>query len=165
MTTNEYITFLDWKFIHVGRYNMMFNLMISTPHFGVPCILGPSLDRLPNARKLATQIGDHWHSRYVTPKLGQTLLVITNWYPLSISKLTSCLSSCDFKEHSIFLLSIVFMLLLFICCRVSVPNLQPNMGLFWYFFTEMFEHFRIFFVWVFQINVFIYTVPLAIKLW
>ncbi|XP_072013525.1 phosphatidylinositol glycan anchor biosynthesis class U protein-like [Amphiura filiformis] len=50
-------------------------------------------------------------------------------------------------------------------CIFSVPNLQPNMGLFWYFFTEMFEHFRLFFVWVFQINVFIYTVPLAIKLW
>ncbi|XP_033119748.1 phosphatidylinositol glycan anchor biosynthesis class U protein-like [Anneissia japonica] len=46
---------------------------------------------------------------------------------------------------------------------LSVGNLQPNLGLFWYFLIEMFEHFRIFFVWVFQINAFIYTVPLSIK--
>ncbi|XP_038067538.1 phosphatidylinositol glycan anchor biosynthesis class U protein-like [Patiria miniata] len=49
-------------------------------------------------------------------------------------------------------------------CILTVPNLTPNMGLFWYFFTEMFEHFRHFFLWVYQINVFIYTAPLAIKL-
>merc|ERR1711971_545922 len=28
---------------------------------------------------------------------------------------------------------------------LAVPELTPNMGLFWYFFTEMFEHFRVFF--------------------
>ncbi|KAK2184084.1 hypothetical protein NP493_283g03002 [Ridgeia piscesae] len=47
---------------------------------------------------------------------------------------------------------------------LSVPDLTPNIGIFWYFFTEMFEHFRLFFLCVFQINVFIYTVPLSIKL-
>lgn len=47
---------------------------------------------------------------------------------------------------------------------LSVPDLTPNIGVFWYFFTEMFEHFRIFFVCVFQINVFIYSIPLAVKL-
>ncbi|XP_058431437.1 phosphatidylinositol glycan anchor biosynthesis class U protein isoform X3 [Marmota monax] len=47
---------------------------------------------------------------------------------------------------------------------LSVPDLTPNIGLFWYFFAEMFEHFSLFFVCVFQINVFFYTVPLAIKL-
>ncbi|XP_077435054.1 phosphatidylinositol glycan anchor biosynthesis class U protein [Vanacampus margaritifer] len=47
---------------------------------------------------------------------------------------------------------------------LSVPDLTPNIGLFWYFFAEMFEHFRLFFLCVFQINVFIYTVPLSIKL-
>ncbi|XP_067145001.1 phosphatidylinositol glycan anchor biosynthesis class U protein [Centruroides vittatus] len=49
-------------------------------------------------------------------------------------------------------------------CILSVPDLTPNIGLFWYFFTEMFEHFRIFFLWTFQINAFIYTLPLAIRL-
>ncbi|XP_053401717.1 phosphatidylinositol glycan anchor biosynthesis class U protein-like [Mercenaria mercenaria] len=47
---------------------------------------------------------------------------------------------------------------------LGVPDLTPNMGVFWYFFTEMFEHFRPFFICVFQINAFLYTVPLAIKL-
>ncbi|XP_070189979.1 phosphatidylinositol glycan anchor biosynthesis class U protein-like [Littorina saxatilis] len=47
---------------------------------------------------------------------------------------------------------------------LGVPDLTPNVGVFWYFFTEMFEHFRIFFVCVFQINTFIYSIPLAIKL-
>ncbi|XP_067856387.1 phosphatidylinositol glycan anchor biosynthesis class U protein [Heptranchias perlo] len=47
---------------------------------------------------------------------------------------------------------------------LSVPDLTPNIGLFWYFFAEMFEHFRLFFVCVFQINVFFYTLPLSVKL-
>ncbi|XP_071968275.1 phosphatidylinositol glycan anchor biosynthesis class U protein [Engystomops pustulosus] len=47
---------------------------------------------------------------------------------------------------------------------LSVPDLTPNIGLFWYFFAEMFAHFSLFFVCVFQINVFFYTVPLTIKL-
>ncbi len=47
---------------------------------------------------------------------------------------------------------------------LSVPELTPNVGLFWYFFTEMFEHFRVFFVCTFQLNIFIYVAPLAIKL-
>ncbi|XP_029468496.1 phosphatidylinositol glycan anchor biosynthesis class U protein [Rhinatrema bivittatum] len=47
---------------------------------------------------------------------------------------------------------------------LSVPDLTPNIGLFWYFFAEMFEHFSLFFVCVFQINVFFYTIPLSVKL-
>jgi len=47
---------------------------------------------------------------------------------------------------------------------LQVSDLTPNMGLFWYFFTEMFEHFRIFFLWVFQLNAFFYCIPLTIKL-
>ena len=46
---------------------------------------------------------------------------------------------------------------------LSVPELTPNIGLFWYFFTEMFEHFRLFFVWTFQLNIFIYVMPLSIR--
>lgn len=47
---------------------------------------------------------------------------------------------------------------------LQVSDLTPNMGLFWYFFTEMFEHFRIFYLWVFQLNAFFYCIPLTIKL-
>ena len=47
---------------------------------------------------------------------------------------------------------------------LTVPDLVPNLGLFWYFFIEMFDHFRVFFTWVFQMNVFLYSIPLTIRL-
>ncbi|XP_022225993.2 phosphatidylinositol glycan anchor biosynthesis class U protein [Drosophila obscura] len=44
-------------------------------------------------------------------------------------------------------------------------DLQPNIGLFWYFFTEMFEHFRTMFLITFQLNATVlYLVPLSLKL-
>ena len=46
---------------------------------------------------------------------------------------------------------------------LTVPELTPNMGIFWYFFTEMFDHFRVFFIWTFQLNLVLYIAPLAIK--
>ena len=47
--------------------------------------------------------------------------------------------------------------------RLTVPDLTPNVGLFWYFFTEAFEHFRVFFLCVFQINAFLYVLPLSVR--
>lgn len=48
---------------------------------------------------------------------------------------------------------------------IMVPDLRPNVGLYWYFFTEMFEHFRLLFIASFQINVgLLYIVPLALRL-
>ena len=47
--------------------------------------------------------------------------------------------------------------------RLTVPDLTPNVGLFWYFFTEAFEHFRVFFLCVFQINAFLYVLPLSFR--
>ena len=47
---------------------------------------------------------------------------------------------------------------------LSVSDLAPNVGIFWYFFTEVFDHFRTFFVFVFQIHAFIYVAPLTIRL-
>lgn len=44
-------------------------------------------------------------------------------------------------------------------------DLQPNIGLFWYFFTEMFEHFRLLFLYTFQMNATVlYILPLTVKL-
>ncbi|XP_076267223.1 phosphatidylinositol glycan anchor biosynthesis class U [Rhynchophorus ferrugineus] len=48
-------------------------------------------------------------------------------------------------------------------CIWTVPDLQPNIGLFWYFFTEMFDHFRELFIFSFQINATIlYLLPLSL---
>ncbi|CAF1097648.1 unnamed protein product [Adineta ricciae] len=46
-----------------------------------------------------------------------------------------------------------------------VPDYTPNVGIFWYFFTEMFDHFRSLFVWTFQMHVLLlYLFPFAIRL-
>ena len=45
-----------------------------------------------------------------------------------------------------------------------VPDLRPNVGLFWYFFTEMFEHFRLLYLWAFQMNALVlYLIPLSLR--
>ncbi|XP_041775372.1 phosphatidylinositol glycan anchor biosynthesis class U protein [Anopheles merus] len=48
---------------------------------------------------------------------------------------------------------------------INCRSLQPNIGLFWYFFTEMFDHFRTLFLYSFQINAtLLYLFPLTFKL-
>ncbi|OBZ71406.1 GPI transamidase component GAB1 [Grifola frondosa] len=44
-----------------------------------------------------------------------------------------------------------------------LPDLTPNPGLWWYFFTEMFDHFRPFFLMVFSVHLLIYVLPICIK--
>ncbi|KZT11899.1 PIG-U-domain-containing protein [Laetiporus sulphureus 93-53] len=46
---------------------------------------------------------------------------------------------------------------------LMLPDLTPNPGLWWYFFTEMFDHFRAFFLMVFSVHLLIYIVPICIK--
>ena len=46
---------------------------------------------------------------------------------------------------------------------LTVPDQTPNIGLFWYFFTEIFDHFQIFFLFVFQINAVIFSFPMSFK--
>jgi len=46
---------------------------------------------------------------------------------------------------------------------LTLPDLTPNPGLWWYFFTEMFDHFRPFFLMVFSAHLLIYVVPVCIK--
>lgn len=44
-----------------------------------------------------------------------------------------------------------------------MADLTPNLGLWWYFFMEMFDHFRDFFLLTFNVHVASYVLPLAIK--
>jgi phosphatidylinositol glycan class U len=46
---------------------------------------------------------------------------------------------------------------------LTLPDLTPNTGLWWYFFTEMFDHFRPFFLMVFSVHLLIYVVPICLK--
>ncbi|KAG0610882.1 hypothetical protein M758_7G099000 [Ceratodon purpureus] len=47
---------------------------------------------------------------------------------------------------------------------LTVDDLTPNLGLFWYFFTEVFDFFRIFFLMVFHANIAFMVPPLTIRL-
>ncbi|KLO20322.1 PIG-U-domain-containing protein [Schizopora paradoxa] len=44
-----------------------------------------------------------------------------------------------------------------------LPDLSPNTGLWWYFFTEMFDHFRPYFLMVFSVHLLIYVAPVCMK--
>ncbi|KAI9096423.1 GPI transamidase subunit PIG-U [Phlyctochytrium arcticum] len=43
-----------------------------------------------------------------------------------------------------------------------VPDLTPTIGLYWYFFIEMFDQFRTFFICVFQMLAFVFVIPLSL---
>lgn len=45
-----------------------------------------------------------------------------------------------------------------------LPDLTPNVGLWWYFFIEIFDSSRSFFLVVFQLHLLIYVAPLCIRL-
>ncbi|XP_071730735.1 uncharacterized protein [Rutidosis leptorrhynchoides] len=47
---------------------------------------------------------------------------------------------------------------------LSVEDLSPNIGVLWYFFAEVFDFFRDFFLIVFHINILFMVLPLAIRL-
>ncbi|XP_043499069.1 phosphatidylinositol glycan anchor biosynthesis class U protein [Polistes fuscatus] len=116
------------------------------------------------------------------------LLTLQNLYPISLLVPIAIYICKDKSKKSIkstiFILIITFVsmftLLLGICYYIMnswsflwnifgfillVPDLRPNIGLYWYFLTEMFEHFRSLFIASFQINVsLLYIVPLALRL-
>ncbi len=47
---------------------------------------------------------------------------------------------------------------------LQLPDLTPNTGLWWYFFTEMFDPFRSFFLGVFWLHMLSYSVPFCLRL-
>ncbi|EGF81123.1 hypothetical protein BATDEDRAFT_16197 [Batrachochytrium dendrobatidis JAM81] len=47
---------------------------------------------------------------------------------------------------------------------VFVTDLTPNLGLFWYFFIEVFDQFRTFFLAVFHITAIIFIMPVTLRL-
>ncbi|KAG8662122.1 phosphatidylinositol glycan anchor biosynthesis class U protein isoform X1 [Manihot esculenta] len=47
---------------------------------------------------------------------------------------------------------------------LTVEDMSPNMGVLWYFFAEVFDFFRNFFLIVFHVNILFMVLPLAIRL-
>jgi phosphatidylinositol glycan class U len=48
--------------------------------------------------------------------------------------------------------------------QLLLPDLTPNVGLWWYFFIEMFDSFRAFFLGVFWLHLSSYVIPLSIRI-
>ncbi|XP_073308127.1 uncharacterized protein [Primulina huaijiensis] len=48
---------------------------------------------------------------------------------------------------------------------LTVKDLSPNIGVMWYFFAEVFDFFRSFFLIVFHVNILFMILPLAIRLY
>jgi hypothetical protein len=53
-------------------------------------------------------------------------------------------------------------LLTFVSQRAD--DLAPNLGLWWYFFAEIFDHFRSFFLFVFNIQPLLLLLPISLRL-
>eukprot|EP00210_Caulerpa_lentillifera_P006160 g5887.t1 len=47
--------------------------------------------------------------------------------------------------------------------QFRLEDLTPNMGLYWYFFTEMFPFYRPFFLFVFHTMCFVFLIPLCLR--
>lgn len=116
------------------------------------------------------------------------LLTLQNLYPITLLipvAIYICNDKSEKNVKSTIIILIMtflsmFILLLGICYYIMgswsflwntygfillVPDLHPNLGLYWYFLTEMFEHFRPLFIASLQINVLLlYIVPLALRL-
>ncbi|KAF8342333.1 GPI transamidase subunit PIG-U [Cantharellus anzutake] len=54
--------------------------------------------------------------------------------------------------------------LLYLAILHSTIRPHPNPGLWWYFFTEIFDHFRPFFLACFSMHLMVYPVPVVVKL-
>ena len=48
---------------------------------------------------------------------------------------------------------------------LGLHDLSPNVGVFWYFFTEVFGRFRSYFLFLFHIHPYLYVAPLTIRFW
>ncbi|XP_014255286.1 phosphatidylinositol glycan anchor biosynthesis class U protein [Cimex lectularius] len=86
-------------------------------------------------------------------KFSSVLTVVTFLSVLSLLLFVSYKISGDWAfMHSVYIV------------MLTVSDLRPNIGLFWYFFTEMFEHFRLLFIYSFQLNAtLLYLAPLSFR--
>jgi phosphatidylinositol glycan class U len=49
--------------------------------------------------------------------------------------------------------------------QLKVSDHKPNVGLFWYFFSMVFDRFRPYFLFAFNIQILVYVIPLALRTW
>jgi len=136
---------------------------------------------------LALYLHENIHLNIISSGLFLALSTYENFYTaqlicvtvLTLYKYnTKCYSLCSCAIKTV--LSFVTWLILIITiayCReriffsvfdhihfiLTVPDQTPNIGIFWYFFTEIFDHFQTFFIFVFQFHVAIFSLPMLFK--
>lgn len=110
-------------------------------------IVGNSSDRT----KLVKIVHDKWliPSPYPFAAVFVSTFVLTTAFLLGLSRLF--LPSWSFLDS-------VYM------TPLTLPDLTPNPGLWWYFFIEMFDAFREFFLGVFWLHMLSYSIPLCFRL-
>ncbi|MFH4975147.1 hypothetical protein AB6A40_001856 [Gnathostoma spinigerum] len=81
-----------------------------------------------------------------------------------IAVLTAFLSFIIFQAAGAYMIDYEFHIDATYGFLLRCRDVTPNIGIFWYFFMEVFEQFYEFFVWVFQLNIVIYVVPLSLTL-
>lgn len=109
----------------------------------------------------------------VTTQSFYQIILLSPLY-LSVIKRTESIAKAAFYITCYFL---VLLTLLITCYRLNpnffeatigyifqIKDQQPNVGVFWYFFTEMFQHFYTLFMYSFQLNAtIVYLVPLTLR--
>lgn len=93
---------------------------------------------------------------YMQPRFYSSLITSITIFLATLATLIS--TSYFMMGNSWTFLSSTYLFIL------KVQDLTPNIGMFWYFFIEMFEPFADFFSWIVHINLFIHIVPLSICL-
>uniref|UniRef100_A0A1B6LCH5 Phosphatidylinositol glycan anchor biosynthesis class U protein n=1 Tax=Graphocephala atropunctata TaxID=36148 RepID=A0A1B6LCH5_9HEMI len=128
------------------------------------------------------------HGNAVVCGLSLALSTLQSLYPVTLLVPACILTARSHPSHRtrrVVLLVVLFLTpllgLLYLCHHITdswaflystygfilnIPDLRPNVGLFWYFFTEMFEHFRALFICAFQLNAgLLYVAPLSLRLY
>ncbi|KAK9241034.1 GPI transamidase subunit PIG-U [Lipomyces kononenkoae] len=93
-----------------------------------------------------------------TSKRGSSMASGAKYLLLYITASAGLASIGYFMTGSVQYLSATYGFLLFF------EDLTPNMGLWWYFFMEMFDFFRPLFTYIFQLYSFIYVLPITFRL-
>ncbi|KAK9333119.1 GPI transamidase subunit PIG-U [Lipomyces starkeyi] len=93
-----------------------------------------------------------------TSTTGASTASVTKYLTLFIAMSAGLASIGYFMTGSLQYLSATYGSLLFF------KDLAPNMGLWWYFFMEMFDFFRPLFTYIFQLYSFIYVLPITFRL-
>ncbi|CEP01238.1 GPI transamidase subunit PIG-U [Plasmodiophora brassicae] len=98
-------------------------------------------DRIPDLPRFA-----------VNPRILTCIISALLWYPVLVVLSTAVYGSWEWISHSY---KYVF----------AVMDLSPNIGVFWYFETEIFNRFRTFFLVCFHAHVLVYLIPLTVRFW